>query len=559
MLKLLKMTVCALALTSAAEARDAALIIGNDDYERLRDVSGGAAVVKAVKPLSKAGFSVTSRASGSAADMAEALRLFLSTLNADTDRVVVALSGRFVHSATDSFLLGADADRAQSLGAVSAQSLPVSLVLAALAEYPGAAVLLLGAEMSGRGSGGMLREGLGAITAPQGVTVVRGGPKEAGRFAERVLAVRGRDLVAEAGSVELSGYVPRQMVFLAEVGAPHSARPRAPEPNPPSEENGVLQRDNQLWDQVRKTGSKRAYRDYIAVFPSGQHVEEARARIKAIEAEPFQAERSAEEAQNLSREQRRQIQRSLKLLGHSPRGIDGIFGPGSRAAVKAWQSAQGYTPSSYLSADQVALLNRQAEVRAKELEEEARQKRIAREREDRDFWQRTGASGALDDARVYLDRYPDGLYAEQAEEIVKAAAQARQEAASKRDREAWEVARKSGAVAAYDTYLRDYPKGAFAQEARQRIASLRGAGDAVDRLRKQAKAREDALGMSQITRSLVEQRLAALGLEPGPADGVFDKKTRRALRRYQDGRGLNVTGYLDQDTIVRLLADAVLR
>lgn len=559
MLKLLKMSACALALATAAEARDAALIIGNDDYARLRDLSGGGAVIKAVKPLRDAGFDVTSRASGSAAEMAEALRLFLSTLNADTDRAVVALSGRFVHSATDSFLLGADADRAQSLGSVSAQSLPVSLVLAALADYPGAAVLLLGADEPGGGSGGMLREGLGEIIAPQGVTVLRGTPKEAGRFAARSLGARGRDLMADAGNLSVSGYAPRQMIFLAEAGAAPSARPRAPEPNPPYEENGVLKRDNSLWKQAKEADSLRGYRDYLAVFPKGMHVEEARARIKAIEAEPFRAEKAAEKAQNLSREQRRQIQRSLKLLGHDPRGIDGIFGRGSRAAVKSWQGAQGYAASSYLSADQVALLNRQAEVRAKELEEEARQKRIAREKEDRDFWQRTGASGKLDDARVYLKRYPDGLYAEQAEEVVKADARARQEAASQRDREAWGIARDMGSAAAFDAYLRNYPKGAFAEEARKRIAELRGQDNAADRARKQAKAREDALGMSNITRSLVEQRLAALGLEPGPVDGVFDRQTRRALRRYQDGRGLKVTGYLDQDTIVRLLADAVLR
>jgi peptidoglycan hydrolase-like protein with peptidoglycan-binding domain len=39
---------------------------------------------------------------------------------------------------------------------------------------------------------------------------------------------------------------------------------------------------------------------------------------------------------------------------------------------------------------------------------------------------------------------------------------------------------------------------------------------------------------------------------------VFDAETRRAIRRYQNARGLPVSGYLNEGTVVRLLADAVL-
>ncbi|WP_416914937.1 MAG: peptidoglycan-binding domain-containing protein [Roseicyclus sp.] len=56
---------------------------------------------------------------------------------------------------------------------------------------------------------------------------------------------------------------------------------------------------------------------------------------------------------------------------------------------------------------------------------------------------------------------------------------------------------------------------------------------------------------------LVEQRLAAVGLDPGRADGVIDRQTRIAIRAYQEGRGLAPTGYLDQITVVRLLAEAI--
>jgi peptidoglycan hydrolase-like protein with peptidoglycan-binding domain len=58
---------------------------------------------------------------------------------------------------------------------------------------------------------------------------------------------------------------------------------------------------------------------------------------------------------------------------------------------------------------------------------------------------------------------------------------------------------------------------------------------------------------------LIEQRLDALGLKPGEIDGEFDKSTRRAIRRYQQSRDIPVTGYLSQQTVVRILADSALR
>ena len=38
---------------------------------------------------------------------------------------------------------------------------------------------------------------------------------------------------------------------------------------------------------------------------------------------------------HLDRDGRRDVQRWLQALGHDPRGIDGMFGPGSRAAIAA--------------------------------------------------------------------------------------------------------------------------------------------------------------------------------------------------------------------------------
>jgi peptidoglycan hydrolase-like protein with peptidoglycan-binding domain len=56
---------------------------------------------------------------------------------------------------------------------------------------------------------------------------------------------------------------------------------------------------------------------------------------------------------------------------------------------------------------------------------------------------------------------------------------------------------------------------------------------------------------------VVESRLDALGLQPGQVDGRLDSDARDALRAFQGDRGLPVTGFLDEPTLVRLLADSL--
>lgn len=131
---------------------------------------------------------------------------------------------------------------------------------------------------------------------------------------------------------------------------------------------------------------------------------------------------------------------------------------------------------------------------------------------------------------------------------------ARRKEAAAADRAAWDAAVKANTVKSYRDYLASYPKGAFVEEAHQKVAEMSVTPDEAAAL-KRAEAQEAALNLSPMMRSLVEQRLAALGLKPGPADGTFDDDTRRALRRYQQARGLPVTGYVSQQTVARLLVD----
>ncbi len=50
----------------------------------------------------------------------------------------------------------------------------------------------------------------------------------------------------------------------------------------------------------------------------------------------------------------------------------------------------------------------------------------------------------------------------------------------------------------------------------------------------------------------VQQTLASLGVDPGPIDGLWGKRTQAALKKFQEKRGLTVTGKLDEATKVAL-------
>ncbi len=52
----------------------------------------------------------------------------------------------------------------------------------------------------------------------------------------------------------------------------------------------------------------------------------------------------------------------------------------------------------------------------------------------------------------------------------------------------------------------------------------------------------------------VQSELKALGYQPGPIDGLWGGKTRRALKKFQKDQGLPVTGRLDEVTLARLHA-----
>ncbi|MHA6324613.1 peptidoglycan-binding domain-containing protein [Roseivivax sp. CAU 1753] len=553
------LTLAACLIGSTALADTAALIVENASPSMLDRLRGTEGIMAAVSPLRDEGVDVLALRGADGAAMRDGLVRFLDTLDADTDGVAVLLSGRFVHSATETYLLPLAAETGTA-GDVFLQALPVAPLLAVLGAYPGRALLILAEAGPQPVVADFLRDGAGDIDLPQGVTLIRGAPDTIGRLVRDDLGVPARTLVAVARDAGLGveGYAPDDLVFLPAASAPGApVRDTPPRPVPGAAVVDTAA-EARLWREASAEDTREAYAMYLSAFPEGPNAAEARDRIADIDADPDRDARRAEEALALNREARAEIQRDLSILDYNTRGIDGIFGPGTRGAISAWQRDNGIEESGFLSGNQIARLDDQAAQRAEELEREAARREEQRAREDRLYWRDTGASGDAEGLRAYLARYPDGDYADLAtEQLAEIDAQARAEAEAQ-DRRAWEQAEAAGTEAAYREYLAAFPNGAFAGEAQRRLVEV-DRPSTERQAEAQAQAQEAALNLTPIAKRLAEARLSTFGFEPGPVDGRFDADTRRAIRRYQQSRGLTVTGYFDQVTVVRLLADSIRR
>jgi len=539
-----------------ALAEDAALILANDRYERLARVPRADDVLDARSGLEDMGFTVAALRNGRAGQVAEALAAFLAS-SKDAERHVIVLAGQFVTDGDRTWFLTSDATVPNILG-LGDKAVSVESLMQIASRTQGQSIVLLApAGLVGAPTDDWLHYGLGALHAPQGVTVIRGLPRDIADFASNAMQVSGGDLAAVlAGRSGLltSGYLPQVWMPMPHEEVAVQVPPAPVVPTGPAAPNPAV--EQAAWAAAVRLDTVDALRSYLRRYPDGPHRAEAETLIAEIIAEPDRAARKAEEALRLSRDQRREIQRHLTLLDYNTRGIDGIFGPGSRRAIANWQQVNGYSQTTYLTTEQISRLDAQAARRSAELEAEAERQRAEQARLDRAYWEETGAKGDEPGYRAYIGRYPDGMFAEVAQEQLRLIEDQKRTVAATQDRAAWDQASAVNSVPGYRDYIRSFPQGAFVAEAQDRITAIeaesQGAGD-----RAAAEAGEAALNLNPITARLIEGKLRQLGLDPGEVDGVFDDATRRAIRRYQRARNLPATGYLDERTLVRLLADSV--
>lgn len=540
---------------AAAWSENLALVLTNSTYSSLDDAQGVADRRGLVAAFEDAGFRVIGGQDLRAADLHKAaIALQDAIRRGEVDRLAIVLSGHFVAGTRDSWLLGRDAADLSAITA-GATGLSVSAVAGLAGALPGQAlVVVIPARGDALPTGYGLTPGPGAFDIPQGVTVAQGAARAMQRWLDAAILTPGTSLAAAAQAapdeVAVTGFLSDRIGFLAPPAGPDAALPIPGVP--------AALAEMALWNAARDLGTADAFEGYLQRYPQGVFAAEARSRIAAIRTTPQQQAEAGEAALALNREARRDVQRDLSLLGFDPRGIDGVFGPGSRAAITAHQRSLGLPETGFLSAEQLRILRRDAARRAAELEREAQERRAQEEMQDRAYWDSTGRGQDEAGLRAYLQRYPDGLFADLAQErLDRIDAERRQQAAAE-ERTLWDRTRQQDTPEAYRQFLQTYPDGPFTEAARARLAQLDTEDDnkaAVDA----ARAEEARVAGNQVVRVLVEQRLNQIGLAPGAVDGTFDEETRRAIRRFQQAVDLPVTGYVTQATMVRLLASGTLR
>ncbi|MGO4917090.1 peptidoglycan-binding protein [Pseudogemmobacter sp. W21_MBD1_M6] len=536
-------------LCGPAFGADIALIIGNAEYAAQRDLRGGADVVAAAPVFEGLGFDVVGRTDASRVELVDAIEQFVAGAT-EADRILVVLAGRFLNSSQDSWLLGVDSPASPGLSRLPSEALALSTVLAVMKQHPGRALLLVADDDdAGVSAGPYLERGLGRLSIPQGVTVFKGGTRAIASFAKDAIALPALSLTVQAArrqGLQAEGYLPEDYRFLEGVRTT-PAKPEVPDSN-----------EQAAWDEAQRADVIAGYQDYLMRFPDGAHAADANRLMAEIRNDPNRQARLAEDALGLTRDQRREIQRDLSILDINPRGIDGLFGPASRGAISTWQSQNGFDATGFLTREQINRLDTQAQRRATELETEAELRRIEQERLDRAYWKDTGAAGDEVGLRAYVKRFPDGVFAEEAQIKLDALEDDKRAAAAAQDRQAWDAAATAGSEEGYRAYLAAFPNGAFSDEAQARIDALTAEKSNAD-TNAAARRVEEQLGLNIQTQKLIENRLDAVGLRPGAVDGAFDDDTRRAIRRYQQARDLPVTGFLNQETVVRLLADSLFK
>lgn len=109
---------------------------------------------------------------------------------------------------------------------------------------------------------------------------------------------------------------------------------------------------------------------------------------------------------------------------------------------------------------------------------------------------------------------------------------AKQYLQQEQDRATYSQAQSANTLSAYQGYLRQFPNGAYAAQARDHVRRMGGAVEAAP------------AGLTAQQRVQVQKRLNALGYATGGTDGTFGTGTRRAIALWQRDRNYAQTGTL---------------
>lgn len=518
------------AIAGSVSATELAVIISNSNYDNLqgerrisRDHNNLVAAFRAQ------GYEVI--------EGVDLTRLEMQALVEQVDSVVDELNGIVVLCSTDivtdgesTWILPTDIGGDTAIDAAfGAPTLDMFLSLAARKPGHGAVFLGVADVKTSRASG--LQTGVGDANVPQGVLLVNGPSDKVSALLEDRLLGSSNPLSASLSDLHGIG-------VAGFVSPDHGLTDIASEVPSSTPGNWVdFVAEQTLWAVADTSNSRSDLEEYLRRFPDGTFAQAAHARLDAmIDAPRALTAAEIEAALGLSRSERREIQANITLLGFDTNGIDGILGRGSRNAIARWQDEQRQPATGYLTDAQIRRLQDLTAV-----------ERAAQVAADHRYWAATGVNGRKEALAAYLDQYPTGLYADEARALLN---EYEVEDRTRLDNDAWSEAVDIGTANSYRAYLSQFPDGIYARVAKQRVAILDP--DGIDD-NAEAKAQEDRLRLSAATRLLIENRLRSSGLDPGRIDGVFDDKTRKAIKKYQKNRGLNQTGYIDPATVRALL------
>ncbi|UFS68449.1 peptidoglycan-binding protein (plasmid) [Paracoccus denitrificans] len=117
---------------------------------------------------------------------------------------------------------------------------------------------------------------------------------------------------------------------------------------------------------------------------------------------------------------------------------------------------------------------------------------------------------------------------------------AREYLQQEQDRAAFSQAQNTNTLSAYQSYLRQFPNGMYAAQARDRVERLGGATS-----RPETPSAADTASLTAQQRLEIQRRLNALGYETNGVDGSFGPGTRRAIALWQRDRNYSQTGALN--------------
>ena len=526
--KLILIAVAGALLAGMAKGQEkAAIIIGNRNYDTLRDVAEANRAFLLSQNLRRQGFQISNFRDASTAAMRQISPRIEEILDRATE-VVVFVSGHVSSNQRDAWLLPTDAFQASTL--VPGQGgLSLGSLMDIMSKDGGSAVLLVGEATSPFIALGTAQAGFGTPDIPQGVTVFVGPTDDLVALAGDSLLVPNSSYADAARS---AGRSVRSLGFLGTNSGLLSGQAGSASQIPSAELEAFR------FAQAREAGTVEALTEFLSRYPSGEFSEQARGILAELQKTPQERARDVEIALALTRAQRREIQTNLTLTGFDTNGVDGILGRGSRNAISRWQNANGQQATGYLTAEQIAAI---------ELQALAERQRI--ERADAAYWRETGRLGTVPGFRAYLNRYPNGIFADLARSEL---AQIEGERQNAQEAMEWQRANAANTAAGYRDFLQLYPNGQYAADAEQRLNEIVAQQQDSSDL-EAARAEERQLLGNPITRLLVERRLEQIGYKPGAVDGNFDRATRVAIRQFQQAENMSATGIIDRVTLARLL------